>query len=73
MNAEGGVVLLVLARKAQQEIMIGSDIIVSIIKVRGNKIKLGITAPADVAVSRPECQKKKDRTEKNPEEYANKL
>ncbi|MBP8597657.1 MAG: carbon storage regulator [Selenomonas sp.] len=52
--------MLVLARKAQQEIIIGDKIIVSIVKVYGNKIKIGITAPSSVSVYRPECRREPD-------------
>lgn len=48
--------MLVLARKAQQEIMIGDNIVVNIVKVSGNKIKIGITAPTGVSVYRSECR-----------------
>ena len=53
--------MLVLARKAQQEIMIGDNIVVNIVKVSGNKIKIGITAPAGVSVYRPECRPELDQ------------
>lgn len=46
--------MLVLSRKAKQEIMIGDNIIVKIIKVRGSKIKIGIEAPNNVAIARTE-------------------
>ncbi len=46
--------MLVLTRKANEEIMIGDNIIVSIVKVSGGKIKLGITAPLDISVKRTE-------------------
>ncbi len=46
--------MLVLTRKANQEIMIGDNIVVSIVKVSGGKIKIGITAPKDVSVKRAE-------------------
>ena len=46
--------MLVLSRKEKQEIMIGDNIIVKIIKVRGSKIKIGIEAPNNVAIARTE-------------------
>jgi carbon storage regulator len=57
----GSAILLVLARKAQQEIMIGDNIVVNIVKVSGNKIKIGITAPAGVSVYRSECRPELDQ------------
>ena len=46
--------MLVLTRKTNQSIMIGDDIEVSVLAVSRDKIRLGITAPKDVAVFRKE-------------------
>ena len=46
--------MLVLSRKAKQEIVIGSDIVVTVISVKGNRVKIGIEAPNDVRVVRQE-------------------
>lgn len=53
--------MLVLTRKAQEEIMIGDNIVVSIVKVSGGKIKLGITAPPEISIKREENPQKFDR------------
>ncbi|WP_173444248.1 carbon storage regulator [Selenomonas ruminantium] len=52
--------MLVLTRKAQEEIMIGDHIVVSIVKVSGGKIKLGITAPPEISIKREEDPQKFD-------------
>jgi carbon storage regulator len=46
--------MLVLTRKPDQSIVIGDDIIVTVLEVRGDQIRLGITAPRDVEVHREE-------------------
>lgn len=46
--------MLVLARQRDETIMIGDDIEVTVIDIRGEKIRLGINAPKDVAVHRKE-------------------
>lgn len=46
--------MLVLTRKANQSIMIGDHIQVSVLSVVGEKVRLGIEAPRDVAVFRRE-------------------
>ena len=46
--------MLVLTRKANQSIMIGDSIEVSVLSVLGEKVRLGITAPRDVPVFRKE-------------------
>ena len=46
--------MLVLSRKKLETITIGDDIIVTVLEVRGDKVRLGISAPSDVPVHRQE-------------------
>ena len=46
--------MLVLSRKANERLMIGDNIIVTIVRVSGGQVRLGIEAPADVAIRREE-------------------
>lgn len=46
--------MLVLTRKTNQSIMIGDEIEVSILSVTGDKVRIGIDAPRDIAVFRKE-------------------
>jgi len=46
--------MLVLSRQRDQTIMIGDDIEITIVDVRGDKVRLGITAPKSVPVHRKE-------------------
>lgn len=46
--------MLVLSRKTNQEIMIGNSIRIVVLKVAHGKVKLGITAPSDVTITREE-------------------
>jgi carbon storage regulator len=46
--------VLVLSRLKEEEIVIGDNIRVKILDVRGDKVRLGITAPRDVSVHRLE-------------------
>lgn len=50
--------MLVLSRKKEEAIVIGDNIRVTVLEVRGNRVRLGIQAPDDVAVHRLEihCQ-----------------
>lgn len=56
--------MLVLSRKVDESIMIGDDVEVVICDVRGDKVRLGITAPKTIPVHRREIydaiQKEKD-------------
>ena len=46
--------MLVLSRHRDESIMIGEDVEVKIVDIRGNKVRLGITAPKSIAVHRRE-------------------
>jgi len=46
--------MLVLTRKVNQSIMIGDDIEVIVLEVRGEQVRLGIKAPREIAVHRRE-------------------
>ena len=46
--------MLVLTRRKNQSIVIGGDIVVTVLEVKGDQIRLGITAPRDVQVFREE-------------------
>ncbi|MEX0936445.1 MAG: carbon storage regulator [Pirellulales bacterium] len=48
--------MLVLSRKASQRIKLGESIVVTVIRVSGEKVRLGIEAPADVLVLREELE-----------------
>ncbi|MBM3673421.1 MAG: carbon storage regulator CsrA [Actinobacteria bacterium] len=46
--------MLVLTRRTDESIMIGSDVVVTVVEIRGDQVRLGITAPRDVTVHREE-------------------
>lgn len=46
--------MLVLSRKRDEVVRIGDDIIVSVVDIRGDKVRLGFTAPGDIPVHRGE-------------------
>lgn len=46
--------MLILTRRAGETIRINDDISITVISVQGQQVKVGITAPADVAVHREE-------------------
>jgi carbon storage regulator len=46
--------MLVLSRKMNESIVIGENIVVTVIDIRGDKIRLGIEAPRHVSVHRRE-------------------
>lgn len=46
--------MLVLSRRANQSIMIGSDIVVRVLDIRGDQVRIGVEAPRHVTVHREE-------------------
>ena len=46
--------MLVLSRKERERIRLGDSIVVTVVRVAGDKVRLGIEAPADVLVLREE-------------------
>lgn len=46
--------MLVLSRKEGERIMIGENIVVQLVEIRGDKVRIGVVAPKDVPVHRHE-------------------
>lgn len=46
--------MLVLSRKKNEVIRIGDDVTITIVEIRGDKVRLGIEAPTNIAVHRAE-------------------
>lgn len=49
--------MLILARKLNESIMIGDDVEIVVVEIKGDQVKLGIRAPRTVAVHRTEIYK----------------
>src|SRR5881398_2109343 len=52
--AQEGASMLVLSRQRDETIMIGDDIEVTVVDIRGDKVRLGINAPKEISVHRKE-------------------
>ena len=50
--------MLVLSRKRQERIVIGQDIEVTVLAIKGNRVELGIRAPSDVSIVRNELERR---------------
>ncbi|ADL08333.1 carbon storage regulator CsrA [Thermosediminibacter oceani] len=46
--------MLVLSRKKEEKILIGSDIVITIVDIEGDRVKLGINAPPGAKILRAE-------------------
>jgi carbon storage regulator len=50
--------MLVLSRKVGQRIVLGPDIEVTVVQIRGQRVRVGVTAPREVSVNRLELRKR---------------
>jgi carbon storage regulator len=46
--------MLVLSRKKNESIVINNDVVITVVEIRGDKVRLGIVAPKEVPVHREE-------------------
>ena len=46
--------MLILTRKIGESLIIGDDVEITVLSVRGNQVKLGVNAPKEIAVHRQE-------------------
>ncbi|MGI6415181.1 MAG: carbon storage regulator CsrA [Thermoguttaceae bacterium] len=60
--------MLVLSRKTNESIVINDNVIVTVVEIRGDKIRLGIEAPRDVTVHRREVYDAIKRAEADRQE-----
>jgi carbon storage regulator len=50
--------MLVLSRKPGEEVVIGDNIRLTVVAIRGNQVRLGFTAPPEVSIKREELLQK---------------
>ena len=62
--------MLVLSRKQNQEVMIGDQIKITVLKTRGNTVRLGIEAPREIKVVRGELDSEPSPTDDHEEDEA---
>ena len=58
--------MLVLSRKVGERILLGDDIVVTVVRVAGNGVRIGIEAPPEMAVIREELKAQLEGTEGSP-------
>jgi len=46
--------MLILTRKSGEKLMVGDDVEITVLGVKGNQVRIGVSAPKDIAVHREE-------------------
>lgn len=64
MRVNGITKMLVLSRKVGESIVIGDNIKITVVKINGNNVRLGIEAPKEIPVVREELSKKQQNNAK---------
>lgn len=67
---EGNAQMLVLTRKRGEQIMVGDHIAVTLVDIRGGKVRLGLSAPRDVPVRRAELPPRELAAGDGPKKYS---
>ena len=57
--------MLILTRRVGETLMIGDDVTVTVLGVKGNQVRIGVNAPRDVAVHREEIYERIKREKAN--------
>jgi len=55
--------MLILTRRVGETVMIGNDVTVTVLGVKGNQVRIGVNAPKDIAVHREEIYERIKREE----------
>lgn len=63
-----GAQMLILTRKVGESVVVGDDVTITVLGVKGNQVRIGINAPKDVSVHREEVY---SRIHEDDENFAN--